>query len=160
MYCFLGQGGPLERGMATHSSILAWRIPWTEYGGLQSMRSQKVRHQEQLTLSGKFTIPKRTNTELFIWAFRTILSFLFFKDMLLWISYWSYLLIFLVDKKFSLYQMQADGCLSTWFLMQYFKVSLWMSPCTDFLHAFPLLGGLHLEATLPLEMGLSPASTV
>ena len=36
---------PLEKGMATHSSILAWRIPWTEDpGGLQSMGSQRVRH--------------------------------------------------------------------------------------------------------------------
>jgi len=36
---------PLENGMATHSSILAWRIPWTEEpGGLQSMGSQRVRH--------------------------------------------------------------------------------------------------------------------
>ena len=35
---------PLEEGPATHSSILAWRIPWTEEpGGLQSMGSQKVR---------------------------------------------------------------------------------------------------------------------
>ena len=35
---------PLEKGMATHSSILAWRIPWTEEpGGLQSMGSQRVR---------------------------------------------------------------------------------------------------------------------
>ena len=34
---FLGQEDPLEKGMATHSSILAWRIPWTEeLGGLQS----------------------------------------------------------------------------------------------------------------------------
>ena len=34
----LGQEDPLEKGMATHSSILAWRIPWTEEsGGLQSM---------------------------------------------------------------------------------------------------------------------------
>ena len=34
---------PLEKGMATHSSILAWRIPWTEeHGGLQSMGSQRV----------------------------------------------------------------------------------------------------------------------
>ena len=34
----LGQEGPLEEGMATHSSILAWRIPWTEEpGGLRSM---------------------------------------------------------------------------------------------------------------------------
>ena len=36
---------PLEKGKATHSSILAWRIPWTEEpGGLQSMGSQRVRH--------------------------------------------------------------------------------------------------------------------
>ena len=36
---------PLEKEMATHSSILAWRIPWTEErGGLQSMGSQRVRH--------------------------------------------------------------------------------------------------------------------
>ena len=38
-------GNPLEKGMATHSSILAWRTPWTEEpGGLQSIGSQKVRH--------------------------------------------------------------------------------------------------------------------
>ena len=36
---------PLEEGMATHPSILAWRIPWTEGpSGLQSMGSQRVRH--------------------------------------------------------------------------------------------------------------------
>jgi len=36
---------PLEEGMATHSSILAWGIPWTEEpGGLQSMGSHRVRH--------------------------------------------------------------------------------------------------------------------
>ena len=41
----LGQEDSLEKGMATHSSILAWRIPWTEEPGrLQSMGSQKVRH--------------------------------------------------------------------------------------------------------------------
>ena len=38
---FLGQEDPLEKGMANHSSILAWRIPWPEeLGGLQSMGSQ------------------------------------------------------------------------------------------------------------------------
>ena len=42
---FLGQVDPLEKEMATHSSILAWRIPWTEEpGGLQSMGSQRVGH--------------------------------------------------------------------------------------------------------------------
>ena len=39
----LGQEDPLEKGIATHSSILAWKIPWTEEpGGLQSMESQRV----------------------------------------------------------------------------------------------------------------------
>ena len=41
----LAREDPLEKGMATHSSILAWRIPWTEEpGGLQSMGSQRVGH--------------------------------------------------------------------------------------------------------------------
>ena len=40
-----GAEDPLEKGIATHSNILAWRIPWTEEpGGLQSMGSQRVRH--------------------------------------------------------------------------------------------------------------------
>ena len=41
----LGQEDPLEKAMATHSSVLAWRMPWTkEPGGLQSMEWQRVRH--------------------------------------------------------------------------------------------------------------------
>ena len=41
----LGREDPLEKGMASHSSILAWRLPWTEeLGGLQSTGSQRVRH--------------------------------------------------------------------------------------------------------------------
>jgi len=41
----LGQKDPLEKEMATHSSVLAWKIPWTEEsGGLQSMGSQRVGH--------------------------------------------------------------------------------------------------------------------
>ena len=41
----LGWEDPLEKGMVTHSSILAWEIPWTEEPGrLQSMGSQRVRH--------------------------------------------------------------------------------------------------------------------
>ena len=42
---FLGQEDPLEKGMATHSSFFAWRIPWTEEpSGLRSMGSQRVGH--------------------------------------------------------------------------------------------------------------------
>ena len=41
----LGWGDPLEKGMTTHSSILAWRIPWREErGGLQSVGLHRVRH--------------------------------------------------------------------------------------------------------------------
>ena len=41
----LGQKDSLEKEMATHSSVLAWEIPWTEEpGGLQSVRSQRVNH--------------------------------------------------------------------------------------------------------------------
>ena len=41
----LGQEDPLEKGMATHSSILAWRISWTEeLGGLQSMELRRIGH--------------------------------------------------------------------------------------------------------------------
>ena len=41
----LSQEDPLEKGMVTHSSIFAWRIPWTEEpGGLQSMELQRVQH--------------------------------------------------------------------------------------------------------------------
>ena len=41
----LGEKDPLEEEMVTHTSILAWKIPWSEEpGGLQSMGSQRVRH--------------------------------------------------------------------------------------------------------------------
>ena len=47
----LGQEDLLEKGMATHSSILIWRIPWTEKpGGLQSMGRKELDTTEPLTL--------------------------------------------------------------------------------------------------------------
>ena len=48
----LGWGDPLDKEMATHSSILAWRIPWTEEpGGLQSTGLQRVGHDWATSLS-------------------------------------------------------------------------------------------------------------
>ena len=45
----LGQKDPLEEGMATGSTVLAWRVPWTEeLGGLQCMGLQRVRHDRLL----------------------------------------------------------------------------------------------------------------
>ena len=54
---FLGWENPLEVKMATHSSLLAWRIPWTEGpGGLQSMRSERVGHDWAHTHSVTFSV--------------------------------------------------------------------------------------------------------
>ena len=51
-----GWEDPLEKEMVTHSSILAWRIPWMEEpGGLQSMGSQRVGHDKGTSLSFTFT---------------------------------------------------------------------------------------------------------
>ena len=48
----LGWEDPMEKEMATHSSTLAWKIPWTkERGRLQSMGSQTVRHDWETSLS-------------------------------------------------------------------------------------------------------------
>ena len=48
----LGREDPLEKEIATHSSILAWRIPWMEEpGGLLSVRSQRVGHDRATSLS-------------------------------------------------------------------------------------------------------------
>ena len=56
----LGQEDPLEEGMATHSSILAWEIPWTkEPGRLQSIGSQTVRHYWAFT-----PLLERVNSDL------------------------------------------------------------------------------------------------
>ena len=53
----LGQEDPLEKGKATHSSILAWRIPWTEEPSrLQSMESQRVGH-DRMTNTFTVTLP-------------------------------------------------------------------------------------------------------
>ena len=53
----LGQEDPLEKGMAIHSRIIAWRIPWTEEpGGLQSMGSQRVGHDWATNI---FTLKKK-----------------------------------------------------------------------------------------------------
>ena len=52
----LGWEDPLEEGMATHSSILAWRIPWTEeLGRLQSTASQRMRARTQQETEGKMS---------------------------------------------------------------------------------------------------------
>ena len=59
----LGQENPLEKGMATHSSIFAWRTPWTEEPvGLQSMGSQRVAHDWTTNTSSSLWVHHLTFT--------------------------------------------------------------------------------------------------
>ena len=63
----LGWEDPLEEGMATHSSILAWRIPWTEEpGGLQSMGSQRLGEYTHIPC---YTSPPMTDLKLKVYTF-------------------------------------------------------------------------------------------
>ena len=74
-----GLGRSQEKGMATHSSILAWRIPWTEEaGGLQFMRCKESDTTEQLTLCTKKLFSRLSDTSaLFcIHTLRALLSFI------------------------------------------------------------------------------------
>ena len=58
----LGQEDSSEKGMATHSSIVAWRIPWTkEPGGLQPMGLQRVGHNQRLTHMANKGVPDLRN---------------------------------------------------------------------------------------------------
>ena len=67
----LGQEDPLEKGMATHSSIFAWRIPRTEEpGGLQSLGWQWVRHDWRINTSALLTLTfsEYWKLELWLWC--------------------------------------------------------------------------------------------
>ena len=70
----LGPEDPLEKEMATHSSILAWRIPWTEEpGGLQSMGRKESDTTERLTHTKCYPIENR-----FLFSFALFFSVYFF----------------------------------------------------------------------------------
>ena len=64
---FLGQEDPLEKGMAVHPSILAWRIPWTEEPGrLQSMGLERVGHDDTVAVLNNVQVTKLTFLVLFV----------------------------------------------------------------------------------------------
>ena len=76
-----GLGRSLEKGMATHSSILAWRIPWTEGpGGLQSWGRKELDINKQLIVDLQYGFPKKTRKKLVINYHLRIFPFMF----LLW----------------------------------------------------------------------------
>ena len=69
----LGQEDPLEKGMATHSRIPAWKSPWTEeLGGLQSMGLQRVRHDWVTNTFTNTLIKTSTEFPLDVWKDSTI----------------------------------------------------------------------------------------
>ena len=73
----LGQEDPLEKPMATHSSILAWVIPWTEEpGGLQSMESQSWTTAEHLTFCENLTREKLIYNSIHESSLTSILPFM------------------------------------------------------------------------------------
>ena len=88
----LGWEDPLEKSMATHSSLLVWRIPWTEEpGGLQSVKLQRVRH-DWASNSFTFTSFYKWNLDLVLWrwpqlCFTCLNSLL--HSVYLWFSMWS-----------------------------------------------------------------------
>ena len=67
----LGREDPLEKEMATHSSISAWRIPWTqEPGGLQSTGLQRVGHDWATSLTHSLTLYKQENLQ--VWVLKSV----------------------------------------------------------------------------------------
>ena len=80
----LGWEDPLEKGMATHSSIVVWRIPWTEEpDGLQSTGSQRVRH-DWATNTFRFHTSHRSPTDLhmmFFFSLVFIFSLIYLRIM-------------------------------------------------------------------------------
>ena len=72
----LGWEDTLEKGMATHSSILAWKIPWTEeLGGLQSMGSRRVRHD---LMANTFTFTRQIRWSVYL--LQLVMNYLGIRD--------------------------------------------------------------------------------
>ena len=81
---FLSWEDPLEKEMATHSSILAWRIPWTEEpGGLQSMGSQRVRHDlaTKPPIPGYIKETENSRISNYSWWSDLCKDYIYWKDM-------------------------------------------------------------------------------
>ena len=95
----LGQKDSLEKGMATHSSILAWRIPWTEEPeSLQSTGAQRVRHNwSKNTFTLLYIMHSKTiHYVVFTW-FSTLHKWNYMYSFFIFIVYWSILDVVLVS---------------------------------------------------------------
>ena len=110
----LGQEDPLEEGMATHSSILAWRIPWTEKP--QSVGSQRVRHN----WSDSMHAHKVPQDSPMLWHMSGFPSFLRLNN----ISLYVYITFFIIHS-------YVDGLLG-FFGKYIWQISLWVLAFTSF----------------------------
>ena len=119
----LGQEDPLEKEMATHSSILAWRIPWTEEpGGLQSTGLQRVRHDWATSLSFMvYAVSKRETFRLSsktarffctIWPFASLNEILYKTEGWLHLMSSSQLVMSILKSDFKLNVICITPCLS------------------------------------------------
>ena len=90
----LGQEDPLEKEMATHSSLVAWRIPWTEEPGrLQSMGSQRVRHDRATNTHTRKVHVAATEVsyKIVLLSWKDPLCFTLFNHFLLPLNLWQLL---------------------------------------------------------------------
>ena len=85
----LGWEGPLDKGKATHSGILGWKIPWAgEPGKLQSMGSQRVRHDWVTNTHTENSDKEKTDFTLSSWSYLKWLSVLFNNPAtILWLAF-------------------------------------------------------------------------
>ena len=117
----LGQEDPLEKEMATHSSILAWRIPWTEEpDGLQSMGSQRVNYD------------KVTNTLTFTQSFSLFLNGSYSMYSCVWLLSFVLMSVIVIQVSVSVYCVCVLSCLS--------HIQLFVTPWTV-AHQAPLSMG-------------------
>ena len=128
----LGQEDPLDKGMATHSSILSWRIPWTEKpGGLQSMGSQRVRHDWVTNTC----IPNTLNAPLIHFCIPGFLFHLVAHNLLLSLFRCSTCPRFVQWEHFwtgiqALLKWPHEFTPTSWIPVQHHGVDFWVSPCT------------------------------
>ena len=125
----LGGEDPLKKETTTHSSIVAWRIPWIdEPGGLQSMGSQRISHSWVTNTSTYVYIEC-----VFVYVCvvpSNYLCFTFFKDFFMWITFW-------MSLKSLLNLLQHCFCFTFWFWGQ--EACGLLAPQPGIEHATPAL---------------------
>ena len=118
----LGQEAPLEEEMATHSSMLAWKIPWTEEpGGLYSMELQRVRHN-WMTNTHLHMIPYSTLTYYSMGLIYCLHIFFFFH---LSVCYSDWVVSMILSSSLLIH----SSALFSWLFIAFAQFSSWQMSC-------------------------------